>query len=340
MDATGGEPGHGGTTGTDGGPTGTGTAGTGGGQSGAVGTDGGQTGGRAGSGGTDGAAGGHAGTVGTGGTTGGHGGATGGHGGATGGHGGATGGHGGAMSTGGAIGGGGQSGAGGLGPEAPGGRVSGYGTVLISANSTNQIIRLQTDLVVPPEPPASGTLFLWPGLQPGGANFDPINNGVLQPVLTWGSSCAPGKQPRGYSTWWISGQYVNSFGSDPGYTGCQGGPVMSVAVGDTLTIDMALSGTIWTQTVTDVQTSQSVSYSIDMMNQAQNDAYFVIEGYSSEPVSEVIFTNTVITFGSPDSGDCKLAMRGQTDYVSVPVASSNGSSCSIQEIILRAQGIQ
>jgi hypothetical protein len=76
------------------------------------------------------------------------------------------------------------------------------------------------------------------------------------------------------------------------------------------------------------------------MNQAQNLAYFVIEEYSSAPVSEVIFTDTTITFASPDSGDCKLAMRGQTDYVSVPVPSSDGRSCAIQEIILRAQGIQ
>jgi hypothetical protein len=229
---------------------------------------------------------------------------------------------------------------GGLGPEAPGGRISGYGTVLIWANANNQIVRLQTTMVVPPEPPASGTLFLWPGLQPDGANFDPIDNGVLQPVLTWGSSCAPGKQPRAYATWWISGQYVNTNGSDPGYTGCAGGPIMSVAVGDTLDMDFSLAGTIWTQTVTDVQTGQSVSYGIDLMNQAQNLAYFVIEEYSSAPVSEVIFMDTTITFASPDSGDCKLAMRGQTDYVSVPVPSSDGRSCAIQEIILRAQGIQ
>jgi hypothetical protein len=33
-------------------------------------------------------------------------------------------------------------------------------------------------------------------------------------------------------------------------------------------------------------------------------------------------------------------MRGQTDYVSVPVSSSNGLDCTVQEIILRAQGIQ
>jgi len=200
-------------------------------------------------------------------------------------------------------------------------------------------VRLQTTLVVPPQPPASGTLFLWPGLQPNGANFEPIDNGVLQPVLTWGPSCAPGKQPRAYSGWWISGQYVNTFGSDPGYTGCLGGPIMAVGVGDALNIDMALGGTIWTQTVTDPQTGQSVSYALDMMNQAQNLAYFVIEEYSSAPVSTVVFTDTTITFGMPDAADCKLTMRGQNDYVSVPVASSDGRSCAIQEIILRAQGI-
>ncbi len=218
--------------------------------------------------------------------------------------------------------------------------MTGYGTVLISSSAKNQIVRLQTTLVVPAEPPPSGTLFLWPGLQPDGTNYDPIDNGVLQPVLTWGPSCAPGKQPRAYSTWWISGQYVNTNGSDPGYTGCQGGPVMAVEVGDTLNIDMALAGTIWTQTVTDAQTGQSVAYSIDMMNQSQNLAYFVIEEYSSAPVSEVIFTDNTIMFGSADGADCKLTMRGENDYVSVPVPSSDGRSCAIQEIILRAEGIQ
>ncbi len=159
---TGGASGLGG-AGPTGGASGLGGA-TGGmpGTGGAAGTGGGQTGGHLGAGGV---AGGHAGTMGAGGAAGGHAGAT---------------------ATAGNSGGGGNSGAGGLGPEAPGGRVSGFGTVLISASSTNQITRLQTEMVVPPEPPASGTLFLWPGLQPGGANFDPINNGVLQPVLTLG----------------------------------------------------------------------------------------------------------------------------------------------------------
>jgi hypothetical protein len=243
------------------------------------------------------------------------------------------------------VGAGGQQAAGtggtaGLGPEATGGRVSGYGTVMFQVNSRNQMVRLQTTMFVPPKPPPSGTLFLWPGLQPNGANFEPIDNGVLQPVLTWGPSCSPGNQPRAYSTWWISGQYVNTFGNEPGYTDCNGGTIMSVDVGDTLTIHMALAGTDWTQTVTDEQTAEEVTYTIDMRGQAQNIAYFVIEEYSSTPVSEVIFTDTTITFGSADAADCKLTMRGKTDYVSVPVPSTDGLTCSIADIILRAEGIE
>ena len=227
-----------------------------------------------------------------------------------------------------------------VGTQAPGGSLTGYGTVMFWAKSPHQIVRLQTTMVVPPKPPATGTLFLWPGIQPDGANFLPIDNGVLQPVLTWGPSCAPGTQPREYSSWWISGQYVNTFGSLAGYTGCDGGPIMSVNVCDSLSMDMELSGTVWTQTVTDLQTSRTVTYALDMQSQAQNLAYFVIEEYSSAPVSEVIFTDTTLTFDTPDAADCKVNTRGKTDYVSTPVASGDGLQCSIQQIILRAQGIQ
>jgi len=324
---SGGSKGSGGGTATGGSP---GDAGRGG------------TAGAAGQAGTGGVPGSGGGGSGAGGGQGGRASAAGGAGGRTGpgGSGGSTGGRGGTAGSAGSAGhgGGGSAGAGGLGPQAPG-RVTGYGTVLVSARASYQMIRLQTTMLVPPEPPATGTLFLWPGLQPNGANFDPINNGVLQPVLTWGPSCAPGKQPRAYSTWWISGQYVNTFGKEPGYTGCQGGPIISVDVGDTLNIDMVLAGTIWTQTVTDVQTGESAAYSIDMKSQAQNLAYFIIEEYSAKPVSDVVFTDTVITFGSPDAADCKLTMRGQNDFVSVPVASADGRSCSIQNITLRAEGV-
>ncbi|CAF1250525.1 unnamed protein product [Rotaria sordida] len=111
--------------------------------------------------------------------------------------------------------------------QAPTGTVSGYGIVSFSVENTNQIVYMETAMIVPPKQAHQGTLFLWPGLQPNGANFDPINNGVLQPVLTWGTSCAPGTQPAAYSTWWISAQYVNTYGKFPGYTGCKGGQIMT-----------------------------------------------------------------------------------------------------------------
>ena len=56
--------------------------------------------------------------------------------------------------------------------------------------------------------PAAGVrhALLWPGLQPDGpgANDQPLDNGVLQPVLTWGPTCAP-NAPDGdpYGSWWI-----------------------------------------------------------------------------------------------------------------------------------------
>jgi len=40
-----------------------------------------------------------------------------------------------------------------------------------------------------------------------------------------------------------------------------------------------------------------------------------------------------------DAADCKLTMRGQNDFVATPVPSSDGRSCAIQQIILRAQGV-
>lgn len=74
------------------------------------------------------------------------------------------------------------------------------GHVSFSAAADNEIVSLFTRLVVPPEPAPVGTLYLWPGLQPRrGTDYYPIDNGVLQPVLTWGPSpCAAGKQPEEY----------------------------------------------------------------------------------------------------------------------------------------------
>ena len=132
--------------------------------------------------------------------------------------------------------------------------VSGYGGIGFDVEATNQVVYMETTLIVPPKQAHQGTIFLWPGLQPGGANFYPIDNGVLQSVLTWGPSCAPGNQPPAYSTWWISAQYVNTYGNLTGYTGCLGGPIMAVNPGNQLLIQFKLNGTVWTQIVTNLDT--------------------------------------------------------------------------------------
>lgn len=223
--------------------------------------------------------------------------------------------------------------------------INGYGWVRLGVASI-PVVQFDTTMIVPETPPASGTLFLWPGLQPlrGGANYTTLDNGVLQPVLTWGPTCAPNAPAQSYKSWWISGQYVNTYitSSSPNYAsydGCHGGPGMSVAVGDTLDMRFVLNGTDWTQTVTDRRTSQSVSYTIDMLGQAQASAEFVIEEYSSKPVSDVVFTSTVITFASSAKSVCQPAQRGATDYFSAPRLSADGLRCCIDKITLRAEGV-
>jgi len=219
--------------------------------------------------------------------------------------------------------------------------VSGYGTVEFSASTKTQILELQTTLTVPPKPNPSGTLFLWPGLQPlpGGQNYNPIGNGVLQPVLTWGGTCAP-TAPNDYSSWWISAQYVNTYGSASGYTGCQGGTGIDVNVGDPLDIVMSLKGTVWSQVIVDRTSGKTATFDIDMKGQAQDWAIFSIEEpTSTRPVSDVVFTSTTITFASADPTACQPSVRGQTDYFSTPMASSDGTKCCVSRIILRAQGV-
>ena len=114
---------------------------------------------------------------------------------------------------------------------------------------------------------------------------------------------------------------------------------MDVNVGDLLDIDMVLSGTVWKQTITDRQTSKTVDFSMDMMNQAQNWAIFDIESDGSEPVSDVIFTATTITLADADAAGCEPSTRGQTDYFAAPRISSDGKKCCVSKIILRGQGV-
>jgi hypothetical protein len=212
---------------------------------------------------------------------------------------------------------------------------TGNDTIMYITDLNNPIVELQTILTVPNEPPSIGSVFVWPGLEPDPSSptIAPIGAGVLQPVLVWGPICTPGNQPAAYSTWWISGQYVNT-NNDPGYTGCLSGSIMSVKVGDSLAIDMKLNGQTWTQTITDAQTGQSVAYSISLQGQAQTVVVFEIEEYGQKPGSPVVYANSSYTSTSPQTS-CNVvnsaAIRPR-DILSPAVLSSNGLTCSIQSI--------
>ena len=209
----------------------------------------------------------------------------------------------------------------------------------------NQLVGLQTTLTVPPAPPVpttnSAAIFLWPGLGPAtiSTNFNPINDGVLQPVLSWGNSCAPTPQPAAFSSWWISAQYVNTFGSDPGYTGCFSGDSLLVNPGDALLINMLLDSStgIWLQTITDANTNQSASFSINMQSQGQNWAYFAMEfWYGATMSTPVTFTNTTLTFQSADSQNwCSNSQGANSNFTFTPPSPQTSSTqCFINSIVI------
>jgi hypothetical protein len=216
-----------------------------------------------------------------------------------------------------------------------------YGAVKYLLPASNEIVDFKTVLAVPKTPTMMGTLFIWPGLQSNGGK-DParLGNGILQPVLTWGHSCAPGA-PMNFSSWWVSGMYVNVSTAAAGPSGCAGGDAMNVAIGDALDMEFALTGTSWKQTVLDEQTMKTVDFSIDLKGQTQTWATLAIEiprGSSVYPVEDVVFTNTVLTFKAPVTS-CQPNQRGPNDYFSAPRASSDGLHCCIAKVTLRSQGV-
>lgn len=144
----------------------------------------------------------------------------------------------------------------------------------------NPFTYFESTIIVPPLPSDEWkTLFLWPGLQPlpKSKNFSPIDNGVLQPVLTFGTSCAPNPNNLDEKGWWISSQYVNTFGKSEGHSGCFGGPRIAVKSGDSLRMVMELKGTEWIQSVQNQKSKKVANFTIDMMGQGQSWAEWVME---------------------------------------------------------------
>jgi hypothetical protein len=216
-----------------------------------------------------------------------------------------------------------------------------YAAVRYLADPSIPILSLKTKMIVPATPSQRQTLFVWPGLQSKAGAADPagIGNGVLQPVLTWGPSCAPRAPAQPYAAWWMAGMYVNVTTGAAGITGCAGGDYMATEVSDVLDIDMSVDGTEWTQTITNERTMTSVDFTIDLEGQVQNSAMWVIEVPSGEtirPAEDVVFTDSVLTFASPVT-DCQPTQAGSTDDFSAPIRSVDGLHCCYETITLRAE---
>lgn len=218
------------------------------------------------------------------------------------------------------------------------GRVGGAGLVEFDVSVPNVFTRLRTTMAVPAEPPPSGQIFLWAGIQPmtNGMDFQPIGNGALMSVLAWGPLCAP-DAPVSYSTWWAAPMYSNISSSDPQYAGCHSGKVLSARPKELLDIETHIEGTMWFQRVVNRDTLEASDHRMDLKDQEQGRAFFDIElQTSNKPTEDVIFTNTVLSMDMPDPSACEPVMRGMNDFASKPRVSADGKHCCIDRIVLRA----
>lgn len=221
------------------------------------------------------------------------------------------------------------------------GRVGGPGLIEYDVDAPNVFNRLRTTLSVPAQPAPSGQIFIWSGLQPtpNGMNFQPIGNGALLPVLTWGPSCAP-DAPAGYSSWWISPTYSNLSASDPQYSGCHTGKAVVASPKQLLDIEVRLDGTKWTEKIVNRDTLAMSEFSLDLKGQAQGRVFFDIElPTSNKPTEEIVYTNTVLSMDMSDPNACQPIVRGMNDFASKPRVSSDGRHCCIDRIVLRASGV-
>jgi len=210
--------------------------------------------------------------------------------------------------------------------------------IMLIVPPPNTVSRFVTTLLVPKQPSSRSTLFIWPGLQhSGGEDPGRVGNGVLQPVLTWGPSCARSAPPSAtsYSSWWVSAMYVNVSTSAAGPTGCAGGDSMDVAVGDRLVMDFSVKGNEWTQEVTNLSNMKKVDFTIDLKGQDQNWVIWDIEVPSqARPAEDTIFEKSVLTFTEPVQS-CQPTSAAEVDYFSAPVKSPDGMSCCFEKIILK-----
>jgi hypothetical protein len=115
---------------------------------------------------------------------------------------------------------------------------------------------------------------------------------------------------------------------------------MDVQTGDKLDVEFSLKGTVWTQVITNQSNGKSVKFDRDLEGQKQVEVLYEIElQTSAKPSDDVIFTNSVIKFAKPAPQSCVPRSAGANDYVSPVRVSSDGTTCCISKVILRASGV-
>jgi hypothetical protein len=209
--------------------------------------------------------------------------------------------------------------------------------------------------------PGKFTVFIWPGLQPNGEQrscFSPIILGVLQPVLTYGNSCAPHK-PQNVEQWWISGQYVNTnldcdhVPNDfapvcDDFVHCHGGDFLTLNPGQEINTSMVYepSDNSWLQTIKSGGDTRTYDIALDYCSensepttpvtrdpQAQTNAILSIEtkGYNTPLWQSFENIQLKINVGDDQDATCDTTLSVRTTVPS--------SSCSTLETISNTDGI-
>jgi hypothetical protein len=112
---------------------------------------------------------------------------------------------------------------------------------------------------------------------------------------------------------------------------------MQVNPGDVLleNISLGLNSTVWTETITDVNTVQSVTFSEDLKGQAQGVAYWVIEAWFGATINgPVTFYNSTLT---PQVGtnSCSNSLSATNAFAYSPPTSENANSqCFIRYAVI------
>ena len=218
------------------------------------------------------------------------------------------------------------------------GTINGAGLIEYDIKASNVFTGLRTTLIVPAVPEPTGQVYVWPGIQPTptGSMFQPIGNGALMSVLSWGALCSP-DAPATYSSWWVAPMYSNLSSSDPQYSGCHSARAAMVEPTQLVDVDIHLEGEVWIQKIVNRQTAEASELRLDLKGQEQGRAFFAIAPHTTnKPTEDIVFTNTVLSMDVSDPEACEPIMRGTNDFASKPRVSADGRHCCIDRIVLRA----